>query len=323
MRNKKIAAVCMAALLLGTLTGCQLALADKGTEATEDRLVGVFVTTEYLDLFDMEGYLNDNIGRFQDGEIMIDGNGGKYQGRLYAELKKKTIAVEETGETFDTEEYTFESVAGFSFFTALVPATKERTSYYTTMSDDGISDSKTGIVSKDEGNALDLEGTIYVSPSGEQNAYYINPVYQDAEGRVYATSGSGFFTGEGQAEGQIYSQTLSATTTLTENGKTVKNSASVKITLNVMNPPKKIVLLQMDRNSSVVSRAEYAPGTLPKEISPEPGVEYIVIETHKTGSDGNDTVARTLYGKDAQTLYTFYCREDGVCVKQWTQVNWS
>ena len=53
-------------LILGLpLSGCQLA-SDRG-EDSEDQLVGVFVTTEYLDLMDMDAYLNDHLNELTDG----------------------------------------------------------------------------------------------------------------------------------------------------------------------------------------------------------------------------------------------------------------
>ena len=33
---------------------------EAGTDGNGDRLIGAFITSEYLDLYDMEGYLNDH-----------------------------------------------------------------------------------------------------------------------------------------------------------------------------------------------------------------------------------------------------------------------
>ena len=43
-----------------TASGCTLAVSDAGTDGNGDRLIGAFITSEYLDLYDMEGYLNDH-----------------------------------------------------------------------------------------------------------------------------------------------------------------------------------------------------------------------------------------------------------------------
>lgn len=64
------------------LTGCQLALPGEES-AQDDRLIGVYVTTEYLDLFDIESYLEDNLNAgWTGGEIT--GDTDPYEGRVYA-----------------------------------------------------------------------------------------------------------------------------------------------------------------------------------------------------------------------------------------------
>jgi hypothetical protein len=324
MKNRARFAVCvLAALLLCALTGCRLAREDEGTNSYEDRLAGVLVTTEYLDLFDMESYMNDHLGQFAGGcDVVIDGNAEKYQGRLYATLKKKTLNGGETGETFETDDYVFEGVQGIPYFFVRIPAAEGQESYNSAIGDEAVSDGHTSVNVTDDGTFVALEGTIYVSPKGLQREYFINPVYQSADGRVYAVSCSGFAMDEGHPEGAIFSQKLEAKYTFTENGKSRTDSTSVKISLNVMRPPGTVTVLQMDGSSAVVSRQEYAPGTLPKEIVPEKGAEYIVVETCGTGAQGEDQISRELYGRDAGTITTFQCREDGVCVKRWTEIDW-
>lgn len=48
-------------------------LADTSAEevVSADRLIGVLITREYLDLFDGEQFLNDNIGRLANGEKSV------------------------------------------------------------------------------------------------------------------------------------------------------------------------------------------------------------------------------------------------------------
>ena len=55
---KKLFALILAVLMLA---GCQLASEEKREDTTQDRLVGVFVTMDHMELdFDIEGWLNDN-----------------------------------------------------------------------------------------------------------------------------------------------------------------------------------------------------------------------------------------------------------------------
>jgi len=210
MKRKIMIAACLA-LMLYILTGWQLAQED--ADMGEDKLVGIFVT-------------NDNLRSFRSGEITVDGNTQKYQGRLYATLTTRTLTSEETGETFGTEEYVFEGIEGIAYFSPTIPATAEYDSYIASVSDEAISDGHMSLNYGDDETSITLEGTIYTSPSNKQHKYYFNPVYQSADGSVYTVSGSGFMVNESNSEGSVYSHTLDTATTVTENGKLKIDSTS-------------------------------------------------------------------------------------------------
>lgn len=317
MRHKaKLLVLLLAAALLTASAGCRLAREDAGFGAQEDRLIGVLLTTEYLDLFDFEGYLNDNLGGFAGGEIEIDGDAREYQGRLYAVVVTKTVTNEETGETIETEEYEFPGIDGIPYFTV-----REGEGTTASISNGLISDGHVAISHGDEENSITMEGTLYVTPDAGRT-YYFNPVYQSADGRVYAMSGSGYTAGGVRDEGEAYAQTLTATTTVTKDGKAVSDTVSVKVTIHVMRPPEKIVIVEMDEDNVMVTREVYAPGAAPEAITPEESTAYIVMETHKRDAGGKEIVVRGLYDKKAGTLEMFALREDGVCVKQWAQILW-
>jgi len=322
MKRKIMIAVC-SVLILCLLSGCQLARENAGANAYEDRLIGLFITTEYLDLFDFENYLNDNISGFRDGEITIDGNAQKYQGRLYATLMTRTPTSDEAGGTTEIEEYIFEGIDGIACFSPTVPAADGRDSYIFSMSDEAISDGHMSLNYGDDKNSTTLTGTIYTVPSNMQHTYYFNPVYQSEDGSVYAVSGSGFMVdNEADSEGSVYSQTLDATTTVTENGKSKTESISITLSISVMLEPEKIIVLQMNTESELLSRTEYAPGILPEVLTPEADTAYLVVETYKRDDMGNLKIAREIYGRDNENIETFSVRADGVCVKHWTQIKW-
>ena len=98
MRNKSIVAilagVVISALILGSTGVVSLAKNEESLEADvqqKDRLIGIFVTTEYLDLFDFEGYLNENMNKVLSGGEISQADSAKYEGRLYADLVEKTL----------------------------------------------------------------------------------------------------------------------------------------------------------------------------------------------------------------------------------------
>lgn len=83
--NKRFFAVFLliAALLL---TGCSLAQPEsERTAAEEDRMVGVLVTREPLDLFDAEGYFRDHAGQITNSGMISDADAQRYQNALFAE----------------------------------------------------------------------------------------------------------------------------------------------------------------------------------------------------------------------------------------------
>ncbi len=284
---------CLIILLLGTLSGCQLAQTDKSANVAQDRLIGVFVTTGHLDL----------------------------QGRLYGTQKKRTVT-DESGKTIETDTYAFEGVTGMLYINAIVPATAAMDSYHTTIADDGISDRKTSLGLGDVENSTVLDGTIYASMGRGEFIFYFNPVYQDGIGRVYATAGTGLSSGNMQSDGAQFSQTMNATQTVTENGKTKKDSITIKLNIQMMNPPTKVAILRMDANNALLSREEFTPNAVPTQITLEQATDYIVVETTQSSADGTEKVTRKLVGKDATALESFWCRDDGICIKQSTQVLW-
>ncbi|MDR3270204.1 MAG: hypothetical protein LBT32_01630 [Peptococcaceae bacterium] len=322
MKAKMLLGVCCV-LIVCALTGCQLAQEDAGTSADKDRLAGVFITTEYLDLFNMAGYLQDNLSSLPNGDMVVDGNRQKYEGRLYAALRTRTQTNEETGETIEPAEYVFEDMEGIAYFVATVFATAEHDSYSASVVDEGISDGHIGVNISDDQNSTTLEGTIYTTPSSKNNTYYFNPVYQSADGRVYAVSGRGFMVNNAAySEGSVFAQTLDDTTTVTENGQAKTETSSVKLSLSVVLAPEKISVCQMDADHGILARTEYAPDALPGAFTAEQDTAYFIVETYKRDDTGKLKTSRVLYGADAETMETFSVRADGICVKHWIPIAW-
>lgn len=86
------------------------------------------------------------------------------------------------------------------------------------MNDEGVSDVNMNVTRVEEEDSVLIEGTIYTSPSGGGSVYYINPVFQSADGSIYTVSGSGM-SSESSSAGDGYSMSLDQAFTVTENGK--------------------------------------------------------------------------------------------------------
>jgi len=323
--NRKALAVLLALFMLCTASGCQLAREDLAETRGSERLIGVFITREYLDLFDMERYLNDNIHKIaKGGSIAINGDTSKYQGRLYAEIVTRTLTNPETGEPFETTEFSFEGVDGIPYFCAAKPPDGYGNDFTINGSDEAISDAFSRTQFNEEEDRIELEGTIYFLPFRDGSiSFYMNPIYQSPDGRIYVVSNTGTILAGDQNEGTALTETIEATTTVTENGKSKTHHASVKISFVAVNLPRQIVVLQMDEDSNILSWEAYTPGQMPNTLTPESGAAYLIVETHKQDQDGNRVVSRALYDESHNFLDTLYCRPDGICVRQFTELNWN
>lgn len=309
--KRKMVTFLLGAACLGLFSGCQLAKSD--TEATGDRLVGVYVTTEYIDLFDMESYLNDNL-RIVGGDIAIEGDADAYQGRIYANF------VEEEGRP---DSYEFEGLEGSAFYSLYSQDGENVEGYYHTVVSGGISEPKAHYTVTDEGERIELDADIYFEANGMSPTFYCNPVYQTAEGQVYLTSGSGISTSGVLAEGTMMSQKLEETSSVAINGKKEEFGLSVEIQVVGVYLPEEYVLLQMSRDDEVIDKAEYAPGGFPEELVFGPETEYVLLKGQKTNGEGNPETFLEVYDRKDDNMRTLEYVADGVCVKRDIPITWN
>ena len=113
MKTKSmIVIVCIilaAAFMLGA-TGV-ISVAGKAAEEAEnrgaDRLIGVFITKDHLDLFDFDQFLSNNVNKLMSAGEISEVDSSEYSGRLYAKLIE-TTEISETGESMTSKEYVFD-----------------------------------------------------------------------------------------------------------------------------------------------------------------------------------------------------------------------
>lgn len=311
----------MMIVLCMPLSACRLAREDSGAAEDADRMIGVLVTKEYLDLFDVEGYLNDNVGKLTDDALIDAEDSREYQGRLYANLVEET-GTSEDGETVKHWRYVFDTVEGFAFFAPAITDPETGDAYTNCETGEGIIDGNISLASGDWEEKTDMEGVICITPDSNHE-YYFNPVYQSADGRVYATSGQGISGHIGETEGAAFGTTPESAVTVTEEGKSKTVSTSVEIRIQIMFLPEQIKILQFDEEGVLISREEYGPGGLPDTIKPEEDTDYLIVETHKISTVGDPVVTRELYDRTCESFESFYARGDGICLQQWTMLQWN
>lgn len=320
-RLKVIVSVMMCATLL---SGCQLAKEEAELQQEKDKLIGVYMTTDYVDTFDFERYLEENIGDIMNGEeVSIEGaEQSSYQNRIYATIVEEVSIDEVSGEKIIHQSYKFKDLEGMGYYAPIMKEAEWGNTYVAIESDPGICEGHSHINSTDAGENIQLEGTIYVCANEEDVVeVYCNPVYQCPDGRVYLVSGQGIsFSGGG--EGATMSHKVEDKVTVKENGEEKTYVNSVEIHVKTTYAPEKVIVIQMDASGNKIEHQEYVPGKLPEEIKPLADTEYFILETYKRDGEGESIVTRKIVGKDETFFQTLYVGARGVCEQDWTSIKW-
>ncbi len=320
MKNK-IIAIFLALALVVCLCGCQLALPD-GEEVQRDRLIGCFITTENLDLFDFEAYLNDNAGKLVNGgEVMLDGDTSAYQGRIYAEYYEETYTDDE-GERHTIGCYRFPDVEGISCF-APTMFEKDGREYVHLQTSDGLHEVKQHVKSSDaETYCTELSAKVYAAVDeeaeyiGGEIIFHMNPVYQSEDGSVYLTGTDGGF-----AMNCVYPDTLMTTSynensTTTINGEETETGSSVTISFATAYAAERVEIVEMSADAEVLASCSFSVYELPESYEVNENTAYILLtvispDGHTEHSiiapDGEDKDITALVEGEHGWLESVYC----------------
>ena len=268
-----------------------------------DKLIGVLITQEYLDLFDSEQFFSDNIDRIMSGGEISESESAKYQERLYADLVETELVSEETGETYRGKEYVFEGVKGICYIAPRL--TDEFGTYWSSSGDEAVTDGNVNFVSNDEGESVSIEGTIYVSTGKNTGNFYFNPVYQTQAGEVYAVGGNGISVGNNSTAGMSMSHEIKENLSSTIGDVTSTSGSEIKITICYIDEPAKVSILQFDSESTLLSRMECAPNSLPDTLQTQEGTQYIIVETTAFSREGTASITRDICQSEDETLSVF------------------
>lgn len=322
--NKKRLSVVIALAFVFVLNGCSLAQKDVGKEVlnseeiTQDRLIGVVVTNEHLDLFDFDAFLNDNLNKIADGEVLDGSGSAKYQDRIYATVDKHG-----SDEPYEWE-FSFEGVDGY----ILISPTMQRGNgepFTMTEADDSFSDVRPHYITTDEGQEIELKGTLYLQSGKAQKnaAYYLNPVYQTEEGDIYLGTGNGLSSNVIAEDGNEMSGTQSATSNMTVDGVTQSYKSSIEVKFITVDPPTKVRFYHMNEKHEILDMQEYVPSEVPEEFKVEEGTEYVLMETEKVNSIGVNAIEREVCEPDKEgqmTVKTFCPSENGILTQKYTKI---
>ncbi len=304
MGRKTILFVTLAALIL-LLSSCQLAQEEQGKD-TNDRLVGVYITTSPLDQFDADAFLDDYIQQSLTGEnVAVDDS--QYAEKLYGNLVE--------GE--DGPYYTFEGVEGFPFYTLNINQGKEgKADCYLSYHLDGST------LEVDRGSAdpfQSLEATLYVPTGKRDYTFFFNPMYQTQTGAVYLVSGTGFSSDLSTSGGSM-SQEIKRETTVTTAGKTTQETVAVKCTVVSVDPTDRMVWVQMDESCQVLATTEVETSQVPATFTPAAGTAFILVEYYK--ADQESPISREIFGKEATCIPAYETLSGYALISHNTEILW-
>ena len=312
MRKRFVSILLSVAMLL---SGCQLAIPEEtmqvsGMAETDDMIVGMLVT---LDSVEPNPVVNEEA-------LHLISNQGK---RIYAEFQEETYESHD-GTMRTTHRMVFPEGLGLTFMgyeitPEILPTITEEETYWTNTMDDGVLMEKNNYKTVNDESFVQLEAAIYVSDMASDLVFYMNPVYQNEAGEVYALGVSPM----GYNGVSMYDCSVSYGTTLTEsmNGEVVDEERGyVKMTIRVVHVPDFYRIVQMDENNKILKTEDIHPSNLPKEYAPEENCAYLILEEYTEGQD----VKRSVKGPDDQdrVLEVIYPMENGICHFGHTQVNW-
>lgn len=285
--NKKILVGLL--LIVVMFTGCQLAVPEAASSKGKDKLVGVFVTEEYLDLYDFEAFASENSNKLVEGESVVFDS--KYEGKVFASGNKE-----------NPSDIRFEDYKGVLFIDASYEKDGER--YSSVGSSNQISQIHISV--DDKGRSI--EGTVFVKEKPIIEVT-MNPVYETEDGEIYLMSGSGMSM-DNQYGKSSMSMFLSETRTIREGNEESEESFKVKVNFEGVLDAERYVLKQMNANDDqLVSHVIYKED-IPESVSVIDETAYMILEKHGKDHQGKPFVERTMINEEESFNVFFFGESD-------------
>ncbi len=322
MKNKTFLAI-LACILIGIfvlgVTNVFQFVKEPAPEQNENsRLIGMLITKEHLDLFDMDRFLNDHSSQILQGQKISAQQSSEYKDRIYASLTDEFLQ-NEKGEPHTLKKYVFNEIDGFTFF---CPEYTDESGdiYQGSDVDDAITDVSLAVSSTNEEESISMEGTIYVSTLNGPTRFYFNPVYQNDAGDVYVETGNGTSHSGDIVAGMSSTYRLNEETSVTVDGKKQTIRTDIAVTVCYIDAPDTVSILQMDQENKIVQEDKFESGEFPQELKPNAQTAYFIVETHRADTDA--VLSRELFtiNDENNCLTAFWARDDGICIKQYCTI---
>ncbi len=225
-RGKRMAV--MGVLLAVSLAfgGCALAR-EELENPKKDRLVGVYLTKEYLEMEEPKIEMN------WKGELYLEDSQTQIEGIL--------------GDLSDESLLHFEGVEGYGIYGIRMHSESDSSVF---SSDEIFADIHLTL----EDNGEKIEAVVYVGENGPRVVYF-NPIYQREDGTVYLRQGTGM-SWDGFAEGAAMSQSMKESVSEGVKGEETVKTFECAIEIRQSTEPRTTELLFLDGENKVLERRE-------------------------------------------------------------------
>lgn len=277
--KKQIALLFTGILLVSSTTGCQLADADM--RSSNDTLIGVYVTREFIDpaVGEEHYYTSSFESVIEKG---TDGN------RVYGNLDK------------ENETISFPGINGFALL--CIQQEEDGNTYMKTINE-FFSDTNTSIIN----DSYEVSGTLYYSYEGEDLTLYMHPIYETANGEVYLISQLG---GTLLSQGGDISTSFSSSESSTADGSTTESSyREFTVSVKEATPVEKIIFTQFDSKGNVLQEDTYTSANMPESYSRKKDSAYILV----TSTDLDGTITYDIINQEDGAFPLFLPTDDILC----------
>lgn len=286
-KNKKIIiiiVVVMLILALGVTAFCLFGNNDNKLKMNKDILIGVFLTTDSV--FESDYYAG----------LKTEDN------KYYATMTQKGVGEE----TEENSAYVFEGLIGYGFYNGFLELDIDTHSKFSCF-DNAFCNLE---ISGDFANRV-MNATVYVY--GKEVSYCVNPIYQDSEGKVYTV-----LSGEGtsiQGNGVSVTEPFSNSVWVFDDFETEKLTTEINIEVKHKDLVKETSFTQFTKDNRIIKTDTFKLGETPKEYPLSGDVDYIIVDTVYTDTDGNEYTEKELVRIGEDELYLYTLDDDGIYSK--------
>ncbi|MDF2870801.1 MAG: hypothetical protein K0R05_2376 [Anaerocolumna sp.] len=285
---RKNSAIIFLFLILVQLTGCSLALPEQilgGDEFCGAYLVFAGEGSSFNELSPLNFTVNNK------GEI----------------IQKKNNTLEGS---YRNDTVSFEGIDGY--FVGFLKEENKDDKGIGLIADDGFTDLSSQVKILDSGNE-DIGEATFLIPTDSMNSFRAYPVYRRADGSFYLTDNTqGVHIGDGSADSE-YSMTIGTSLLETMDKQTMNaKKTSIKITVRLVDPVKKLVLKEMNEQDEVIVTTEIKNNKeekIPYKVLAQ--TSYVLVEETLSNKEKGDYIKRNVFSFSKDNYFTYQCNLPG------------